>query len=552
MWSFLIWGVLSLSWFQIQLTTVKENSGNFSFGNSGEYIAAHFVIMLMVFSIGTPLTGWLADVYLGRYKVMQGSLVLMLVGLITHSIVDLTFIYGIPSTEGYTARTDCLMFLYLIGSLLQWLGAGGFLSNAIQFGIDQMSDPPSSEISAFVFWYVFVINSGSWTATFLTKVVRACSLSRDVSMSVVMIFPIVCVSVVLCSNFLFQHLLISEPQTQNPLKLIVRVLKYTATHSKIRVRSAFTYLDTPPSRLDVGKSKFGGPFTTEQVEDVKTFMRILLLMCPLSLLIVTFSQIQLSLRSIKSHLRGYDHSCDITYIAALFYDHKVLIALYIVFYEVMIYPFLRKRILSMLRRISVSAIFLCLLIVTLLLVDTIGHATSPGVPCMFDHTKSNATVTFDIPLYAVEIPANILLALVLVLLNTATYEFICAQSPYSMRAIFIGFAWSTYIISFGIGDLITLIWTKSNLVLDRNFFSCGLLFYLSILFIALLGLLLYGAAACCYKMRVRDEIHNERAIIEEVYSRRCSMENSINNINIINQQHPILCSYSKQNLVASE
>ena len=33
---------------------------------------------------------------------------------------------------------------------------------------------------------------------------------------------------------------------------------------------------TPP-RIDLGKHKYGGPFTYEQVEDVKTFFMLLLL-----------------------------------------------------------------------------------------------------------------------------------------------------------------------------------------------------------------------------------------------------------------------------------
>ena len=40
--------------------------------------------------------------------------------------------------------------------------------------------------------------------------------------------------------------------------------------------SAFTYCeDELPSRLDLGKEKYGGPFTTEQVEDVDVFLGIL-------------------------------------------------------------------------------------------------------------------------------------------------------------------------------------------------------------------------------------------------------------------------------------
>ena len=39
-----------------------------------------------------------------------------------------------------------------------------------------------------------------------------------------------------------------------------------------------------PTRLDYGKSKYGGPFTIEQVEDVKTFWRILVVVAVISML----------------------------------------------------------------------------------------------------------------------------------------------------------------------------------------------------------------------------------------------------------------------------
>ena len=41
-------------------------------------------------------------------------------------------------------------------------------------------------------------------------------------------------------------------------------------------RSAFTYWENDiPPRIDLGKNKYGGPFTTEEVEDTKSFFRIL-------------------------------------------------------------------------------------------------------------------------------------------------------------------------------------------------------------------------------------------------------------------------------------
>ena len=69
-----------------------------------------------------------------------------------------------------------------------------------------------------------------------------------------------------------------------PIKLIFGVLNYARKNKYPRLRSAFTYIDEEqPSRLDFGKHKFGGPFTEEEVEDVKTIFRFL------PLLVVAFA-----------------------------------------------------------------------------------------------------------------------------------------------------------------------------------------------------------------------------------------------------------------------
>ena len=55
------------------------------------------------------------------------------------------------------------------------------------------------------------------------------------------------------------------------------VVRYAIKHKHPECRSTFTYCeDEPPSRMDFGKSKYGGPCTTEQVEDVKTFLRLII------------------------------------------------------------------------------------------------------------------------------------------------------------------------------------------------------------------------------------------------------------------------------------
>ena len=74
----------------------------------------------------------------------------------------------------------------------------------------------------------------------------------------------------------FNKSLIKEPPPKYSFKLIYKVIKFAIVTKHPRCRSAFTYCeDELPSRIDFGKSKYGGPFTTEQVEDVKTLLRLL-------------------------------------------------------------------------------------------------------------------------------------------------------------------------------------------------------------------------------------------------------------------------------------
>ena len=70
-----------------------------------------------------------------------------------------------------------------------------------------------------------------------------------------------------------------EKPGHNPLVLIYKVLKYAWKHTFPENRSAFTYWENDiPPRIDLGKNKYGGPFTTEEVEDTKSFFRILFLL----------------------------------------------------------------------------------------------------------------------------------------------------------------------------------------------------------------------------------------------------------------------------------
>ena len=66
------------------------------------------------------------------------------------------------------------------------------------------------------------------------------------------------------------------PQITNPIKHIAKILNYARKNKYPRNHSALTYWEQDiPSRLDLGKDKYGGPFSEEEVENVKIALRLI-------------------------------------------------------------------------------------------------------------------------------------------------------------------------------------------------------------------------------------------------------------------------------------
>ena len=108
-----------------------------------------------------------------------------------------------------------------------------------------------------------------------------------------MVGPLISNKVLLCVVLTVvrckKHWFLIDSARSNPYKLVYRVTKFARQHKVPIHRSAFTYCeDDIPSGLDLGKNKYGGPFTTEQVEDVKAFYGILKILFSLDINYILF------------------------------------------------------------------------------------------------------------------------------------------------------------------------------------------------------------------------------------------------------------------------
>jgi peptide/histidine transporter 3/4 len=299
-------------------------------------------------------------------------------------------------------------YLVAVAFFAMAVGLGGFQATIIQFGLDQLHDASTSEIKSFIIWFV-------WTAycqgipmdfgfTCLGKASRIYKL----------LFVCVNLSLAMILVYTCNHCLIKEPIKQNPLKLVYKVISYAIRNKYPRQRSAFTYCeDELPSRIDFGKSKYGGPFTTEQVEDVKTFLRFI----PLAIvggvlggsILVSnnmrdrlYNQFRdISISESKFQLQVTKCYFEASFTHTIYYGAAILIPLY----EIVIYPvfYICCPWMESQRKISVGMVALIAKVLTLMAYNIISRHTyslqmnGPNIttPCLFESSKGAFSTSFS-------------------------------------------------------------------------------------------------------------------------------------------------------------
>ena len=104
-----------------------------------------------------PVFGLIADVYLTRYRMLQLSLLMLVFALIVALIVLMAEILSFP----YYLLNK---YLYLSPASVLIIGAitsiGIFEANALQFGMDQLLEASSTQLSTFVHWYFWAMHLG--------------------------------------------------------------------------------------------------------------------------------------------------------------------------------------------------------------------------------------------------------------------------------------------------------------------------------------------------------------------------------------------------------
>ena len=103
----------------------------------------------------------------------------------------------------------------------------------------------------------------------------------------------------------------------------------------------------------------------------------------------------------------------------------------------------------------------------------------------------------------------------------ALYEFICAQSPHSMKGLLIGLSFAIR----GLFDLLSSLLLVPFKFSHFSFPSCGMEYYMMTIVVGVVGLAVYVCVARKYKLRERDEPCHVRRFVEDYYSKLQEEEN---------------------------
>ena len=378
----------------------------------------------------------------------------------------------------------------------------------LPFLTDQLIGATSDELSTVVYWYFWALEVSYGLSD--TMFVFGYYPDNAVINNIIYMVCIIAVplAIIIISDCLCLKWIDRTHKVTNPIKLIIQVLNYTRKHRYPERRSAFTYIDEEqPSRIDFGKEKFGGPFTEEEVEDVKTVLRLLPLVACISLSGSGLSLAPLDLLPKNSGLTNLWLTYGIN-------TSWLFTIPFIPFYQFIIRPFIHNHKISMLKCIGIGLLLRLLAEVLMEAICIKSVFDWNDVQRYISCTRilnSSKIAGDNIPLYW-KIPPFILFEVGKTMSQVLLLEWIIAQSPDKMKGFVIG---ANILVSALVPSYLLSVIMNLTYTLCYDMLTIATLSVLFVIFLIL---------SKRYTLRERNREINIQAIVEEHYERYMDQE----------------------------
>ena len=302
-------------------------------------------------------------------------------------------------------------------------------------------------------------------------------------------------------------------------------------------RSAFTYCEeNTPSRLDLGMEQYGGPFITEEVEDVKTFLRLLLLLVSL------FGYHIASDGFLVAENMQLD-GCPSLAVWGTLVSNPGFVSSIVVLISIptiWLLPKSYRFIPNMLKRIAIGML--------MMLWQDLFYTALSSFPffddkkplynftstyssydyCLYSrdkllilghHFPSESSLPVNNTFLVVDYPSNFQWTGTTVSEHMTVLEFLCAQAPRSLQGLLIGLWYAMFSIRYLIMRSLDYVFTSPEDVFIYQVVRTGLV---------LLSLVMYACVSRGYQYRIRDWVVNVQWMVEDVIERRMDQEDSYN------------------------
>ena len=511
----------------------------------------YFSVSQVVAYLLYPLLGWLSDTYFTRYKVIRLAFIILSATMAIFLVSDIVYI----SYNVFDFLTGVIAIVP--GILFTLVSLGMFEANIIQFGMDQLLEATSSQLSAFIHWYFWSTHIGQMLMHLLglgfllyyknctMKFESYASVSDDDILFQIAANFLMCMVAVqsilgivgLCILIRNKKNLNVEKTGHNPLSLIYNVLRYAWKHTCPENRSAFTYWEEDiPSRIDLGKSKYGGPFTTEEVEDTKSFFRILLLLFSLMGFHLTGHGFSTARQLFRKECPSF---WLLMILVAPMFLTSIIILAGVPFYHFINKYCCRRYIPNMLLKKMGIGLLCCLLkeLIELGLQFTqeiystqeclkLQHSYYPFADCYYlvsefdvngtcinikdlNNEFAHCTANNSVYLLLLVVP-YVLQGITYLLVFMTALEFICAQAPLRLKGLLIGVWYASLATHYLVVEI------PDIFIIDTNTWE---VFHEVKACLIAFSLIFYLWVSKRYHYRIRDEVVNEQFLVEEVYER---------------------------------
>ena len=267
------------------------------------------------------------------------------------------------------------------------------------------------------------------------------------------------------------------------------------------------------------------------MENVKTFLRLIIVIFVSSAVAIG----ALSLNSVEYqlalcdqgdnhstfHFHSFYKSSRITTELIFYFSGIVLLLLY----ELFFYPLLRNHVPYMQSyqwKVSVGVISQIAKVIAFMAIDlTARHSyvqhNNTTIQCIFTEQSGILNSSFNMKWM---ILPQVFSSLSIITSVIGAFEFICSQSPYSMRGLLFGATYGSMVLYSAMGFGILHPFTKQSAAWGTGIISCEFWQLLLMLLILILNGIMMGILMKWYKNRKREDVlPNEQVFAERYYTR---------------------------------